>query len=90
MKRPRIRPYLVNYNGKLYVLGGRYSIAGDHKHQSKTMEMYDPEKNFWTILLSVRKSTPFYMFAAAAVHNKHIYFCGGYENDDIVNDKNLT
>jgi N-acetylneuraminic acid mutarotase len=45
MKRPRSTGFTLIFKNKIYVFGGYTSTAD--KKRSKTIEVYDPFKNYW-------------------------------------------
>ena len=49
MSKPRMRPAVAGYNGKLYVIGGLEDVDPDHTY-SDSIEVYDPANNTWTTL----------------------------------------
>lgn len=51
MKTPRSTGFSLIFKSKIYVFGG---YTGDKK-RSKTIEVYDPIKNFWECLNVIRR-----------------------------------
>ena len=80
MNHRRCQHALQAVDDKLYVFGGR-RVEGSRNENTKSIEMYDPVANQWTILLNSAIETS---ACCSFVNGNKIYLVGGYDFYDRV------
>uniref|UniRef100_A0A7S2DQ76 Uncharacterized protein n=1 Tax=Haptolina brevifila TaxID=156173 RepID=A0A7S2DQ76_9EUKA len=83
MEVPRVGPAVAVLDGKIFVIGGGYTIPGPHPRSQmlRSAEVYDPTSNTWMANPPPDMGTG-RQSASCAILDSSLYVAGGFNNTD--------